>query len=285
MKKTLNHRSLAVSGMMIATLSFISINAIAAEENKKQENTKPAATEQKAQTPNPGGSEISKEKSFPKIASGPWKGPKLADGQPDIQGHWSNTISNHSNFTDPQGGIPNDPNPNRIPKGPREDRAPSRVSDPVDGHVPFQPWALEKVKEFQIKFHNPTEPQFVEPLARCAPGGVPKSLYWHGYEIAQYPNYVVFSLTQERASFISMANLIYLAILNYGMVIHAGIGKVIRWWLMSIIIMEKPCLVAQVSSSVKTAKYKNVIFLMKMARALITRAYLPIRLFIQDRLP
>jgi hypothetical protein len=51
---------------------------------------------------------------------------------------------------------------------------------------------LEKVKQFQAKFHDPTEPQFVEPLARCAPGGVPKSLYWHGYEIAQYPNYVVF---------------------------------------------------------------------------------------------
>ncbi len=192
MKKTLNHRSLAVSGMMIATLSFISINAIAAEDNKKQENTKPAVTEQKEQTPNPGGSGISREKSFPKIASGPWKGPKLADGQPDVQGHWSNTIANHNNFTDPQGGIPNDPNPNRIPKGPREERAPSRVSDPADGQVPFQPWALEKVKEFQVKFHNPTEPQFIEPLARCAPGGIPKSLYWHGYEIAQYPNYVVF---------------------------------------------------------------------------------------------
>jgi hypothetical protein len=192
MKKTLNHRSLAVSGMMIATLSLISINAIAAEDSKKKEDAKPAATEQKAQTPTPAGSGISKETRFPKIASGAWKGAKLADGQPDIQGHWSNTISNHNNFTDPQGGLPNDPNPNRAPKNAREDRAPSRVSDPADGQVPFQPWAAEKVKQFQAKFHDPTEPQFIEPLARCAPAGIPKSLYWHGYEIAQYPNYVVF---------------------------------------------------------------------------------------------
>jgi hypothetical protein len=31
---------------------------------------------------------------------------RLADGQPDVQGHWSNTIGNHNNFTDPQGGGP-----------------------------------------------------------------------------------------------------------------------------------------------------------------------------------
>ena len=31
-------------------------------------------------------------------------GARLADGQPDVQGHWSNTIGNHNNFTRPQGG-------------------------------------------------------------------------------------------------------------------------------------------------------------------------------------
>lgn len=157
-----------------------------------QANTEKKAPAQEKPAANNGGSGISREKSFPKLLSGKWTGAKLADGQPDVSGHWSNTIANHSNFTDPQGGIPNDPNPNRLAKGPREERAPSRVSDPVDGQLPFQPWALEKVKEFQVKFHDPTEPQFIEPLARCAPGGVPKSLYWHGYEIRQYPNYVVF---------------------------------------------------------------------------------------------
>ena len=41
-------------------------------------------------------------------------------------------------------------------------------------------------------FHNPIKPEYIEPLARCAPAGVPKSFTWHGYEIRQYPGYVLF---------------------------------------------------------------------------------------------
>ena len=141
--------------------------------------------------PPQGGGGIANERSFPAIASGQWKGPRLPDGQPNVQGHWSNTIANHNNFTDPQGGIINDPNPRARPKNERSERAPSRVSDPVDGQVPFQPWAAEKVKEFQQFFNNPIKPEYIEPLARCAPAGVIKSFYWHGYEIRQFPGYVV----------------------------------------------------------------------------------------------
>src|SRR5690606_8837756 len=43
------------------------------------------------------------------IAQGEWGGPRLADGQPDVRGHWSNTIGNHNNLTDPQGRFPLDP--------------------------------------------------------------------------------------------------------------------------------------------------------------------------------
>ena len=132
------------------------------------------------------------EPSFTQVAEGKWSGKRLPDGQPDVQGHWSNTVSNHSNFTDPQGGIPGDPTSPRKPLGPRESRAPSRVSDPADGQVPFQPWARARQQEFLANFHNPTKPEYIEPLARCAPGGVPKSLMWHGYEIRQFPGYVLF---------------------------------------------------------------------------------------------
>lgn len=152
--------------------------------------TSGAATSQVAR-PQGGGGGIQIESSYQEIASGEWKGPRIADGQPDISGHWSNTIANHNNFTDPQGGIPNDPS-QRPSNRPRESRAPSRVTDPADGQLPFQPWALQKVKEFQVGFHNPVKEEYVEPLARCAPGGIPKSLYWHGYEISQYPGYVLF---------------------------------------------------------------------------------------------
>jgi hypothetical protein len=132
------------------------------------------------------------EPGYTQIASGKWTGARTVDGQPDVQGHWSNTIGNHNNWTDPQGGIPGDPAPPRKPLGPRNERAPSRVTDPADGQIPFQPWAKARQEEFLKNFHNPTEARYIEPLARCAPAGVPKSFIWHGYEIRQYPGYVVF---------------------------------------------------------------------------------------------
>jgi hypothetical protein len=131
---------------------------------------------------------------------GLWRGPRLADHQPDVQGVWSNDIANHDNFTDPQGGIPGDPSKGLHvangavdrPVKPRTERAPSRVSDPADGEVPFQPWARAKQQELLANFFNPTRQEYVEPGAHCAPAGIPKSLYWHGYEIRQYTGIVLF---------------------------------------------------------------------------------------------
>ena len=133
-----------------------------------------------------------RETSFSAIESGKWTGKRLRDGQPDVAGHWSNTIGNHNNFTDPQGGLPGDPSRRARPNTTREQRAPSRISDPPDGQIPFQPWARAKQEEFLKFFHDPKQPQYIEPLARCAPAGVPKSFMWHGYEIRQFPGYVLF---------------------------------------------------------------------------------------------
>ena len=143
-----------------------------------------------SQDSQPRRSGIQNENSFPPIASGKWTGARLADGQPDISGQWSNTIGNHSNFTDPQGGAPGESE--RRARGPRDERAPSRVSDPPDGQIPFQPWARAVQQDFLANFSDPKKPEYIEPLARCAPAGVPKSFMWHGYEIRQFPGYVVF---------------------------------------------------------------------------------------------
>ncbi len=130
------------------------------------------------------------EKTVPVIASGDWTGARLPDGQPDVGGFWSNTISNHSNFTDPQAGPPGEPS--AAAKLPRDQRAPSRVSDPADGQIPYLPAARALQEDFAKNFPNPVKPRYIEPLARCAPAGVPKSFMWHGYEVRQYPGYVVF---------------------------------------------------------------------------------------------
>jgi len=150
-----------------------------------------AAAEAQPPAAAPGDGQVIRwEKTVPKIASGPWNGPKLADGQPDVQGHWSNTIANHNNWTDPQAGAPGEPS--AAAKLPRDQRAPSRVTDPADGQVPYLPAARALQQEFARNFTLPNRPSFVEPLARCAPAGVPKSLTWHGYEVRQYPGYVLF---------------------------------------------------------------------------------------------
>lgn len=128
-------------------------------------------------------------KEAPAIAQGEWAGPRLADGQPDVQGFYSNTISNHSNFTDPEAGPPGEPAD--AAKLPRDQRAPSRVSDPADGQIPYLPAARALQQDFAKHFANPRKPRYIEPLARCAPAGVPKSFMWHGYEIRQYPNVVL----------------------------------------------------------------------------------------------
>ena len=132
------------------------------------------------------------ENSIPTITSGKWTGHRLPDGQPDIQGDWSNTVGNFDNFTDPQSGTPGDPVRRNRPLSPRSERAPSRVSDPADGQVPFQPWARAKQEEFAAGLWNPTKQEYIEPLAHCAPAGIPKSFMWHGYEIRQFSGYVLF---------------------------------------------------------------------------------------------
>jgi len=139
--------------------------------------------------PQPTAGDIPWSKEVPVISSGAWNGPRLPDGQPDVQGFWSNTISNHSNFTDPQAGPPGEPSP--AASLPRDQRAPSRVSDPANGQIPYRPEARALQEDFARNFSNPTEPRYIEPLARCAPAGVPKSFTWHGYEIRQYPGYVL----------------------------------------------------------------------------------------------
>lgn len=131
-----------------------------------------------------------REKTVFVVESGKWNGPRLADGQPDVQGYWSNTISNHTNFSDPQGVTPGEAP--RTPLGPRESRAPSRVVDPANGEIPYQPWARALQQEYLANFPDPIKPEYVEPLARCAPAGPSKSFIWHGYEIRQFPGYVVF---------------------------------------------------------------------------------------------
>jgi hypothetical protein len=74
-----------------------------------------------------------RERPYTRTVAGKWTGPRLPDDRPDVQGHWSNTIGNHNNLSDPNGGLPGDRRRNDRPERPRSERAPSRVTDPADG--------------------------------------------------------------------------------------------------------------------------------------------------------
>src|SRR5690606_31108176 len=83
-----------------------------------------------------------REPTVYRVAEADWNGAVLANGQPDVQGHWSNTVGNHNNMVDPQGNFPyDDNNEPQAPRPNRENRAPSRLVAPADGEFPFQPWA------------------------------------------------------------------------------------------------------------------------------------------------
>ena len=133
-----------------------------------------------------------RESTVTPIAEAGWTGPRTPDGQPDVTGFWSNTIGNHNNLTNPQGGGGDGPGGGATARRRAGPRAPSRISDPADGQIPLQPWARALQQEFDAHLEDPTRPEYVEPFARCAPGGPTKSFMWHGYEIAQYPGYVLF---------------------------------------------------------------------------------------------
>jgi hypothetical protein len=177
--------TLSIAGLVIAGMACVTPVMDYAE----QAPSAPSKPSAQATPPQNG---LHFEMNPPAIVSGPWNGKRLVDGQPDISGDWSNTAGNHNNFTDPQGGVPNDPQDRGRPLKPRSSRAQSRVSDPSDGELPYLPWARAKQLELQAGFFNNTRPEYVEPLARCAPAGIPKSFYWHGYEIRQYPGAVLF---------------------------------------------------------------------------------------------
>jgi hypothetical protein len=108
------------------------------------------ATPAPAAEPQPTAGNIRWVKQFEPAPQGAWEGPRLADGQPDIQGFYSNTISNHSNFTDPQAGPPGEAS--EAAALPRDQRAPSRVTDPPDGEIPYRPEARALQADFARNF-------------------------------------------------------------------------------------------------------------------------------------
>lgn len=122
------------------------------------------------------------------VASAPWPPEALPDGQPDVQGVWRSVnrgtqsivraMSSGDYFRELMG--------EEIPENP------SRIVDPANGQVPYQPWAAALQQDLEAVYENPTRPEHIDTQTRCLGPGVPRLYYFPRFRILQPPGSVVF---------------------------------------------------------------------------------------------
>lgn len=123
-----------------------------------------------------------------RVAVKPWPPTPLPDGQPDVQGLWRAPINGTVSLTNPMtGGADFE---QRISGA--AVRNPSRVVDPPDGQVPYQPWAAALQKQQAYDYQHPTNIEHVDTQNRCLLGGIPRPFYNTTFRILQPDGYVVF---------------------------------------------------------------------------------------------
>jgi hypothetical protein len=118
-----------------------------------------------------------------------WPPARLADGQPDVQGVWAAQAGGGFSLSNPiSGGVDLQRRVTGV-----DVRVPSRIIDPPDGLVPYQPWAAARKKQQEAVYDVPTKPEHIDTQHRCLLGGVPR-LYTNipTFRIIQPPGAVVF---------------------------------------------------------------------------------------------
>jgi hypothetical protein len=120
--------------------------------------------------------------------SRPWPPARLADGQPNVQGNWR-PVNGGTQSLDPAKSSATD----------FEERlsgvvkpTPSRIIDPPDGHIPYQPWARALQKQLEANYENPTRPEHIDTQTRCLVPGIPRLYYFPTFRILQPEGSVVF---------------------------------------------------------------------------------------------
>src|SRR5688572_18215799 len=133
-----------------------------------------------------------------------WTAPRTPDGQPDLQGMWTNyTATPFEVFdeSDQPGLYAGDPDGSARGTGPgflndtsdrtlRKGR--SLVVDPPNGRVPIMPWAEERRNYALAHIADSWEYQttWERCITRGVPGGIFPTGYGSGYQIVQTPGYV-----------------------------------------------------------------------------------------------
>ena len=125
----------------------------------------------------------------PAAVARPWAPVHLADGQPDVQGIWGAVNAGSTSLTNPvSGGADFERQVTGV-----QVHNPSRIIDPPNGELPYQPWAAARQKQQGYDYDHPTKPEHIDPQHRCMISGVPR-LYTivPAVKIIQPPGSVVF---------------------------------------------------------------------------------------------
>ena len=127
----------------------------------------------------------------------PWSPARLSDGQPDVQGFWAAEVGGTYSLVNPRRGGGRLREQLLERQGVKPPTKPSRVINPPDGQIPYQAWARAKQRDIETHIDAPTRQEYVDPQARCLPDGPVRSIFWSGYQILQFPGYVVFVYEQN----------------------------------------------------------------------------------------
>jgi len=115
-----------------------------------------------------------------------WSPPRLADGQPDIQGLWVfDAVGAAHSVEDGR-----DPASDVI-QGRVGERNPVVIVEPADGRLPYQPAAAARRRELLVGIFTPTKLEHIDPHVRALEDGVPRINYVPGgLQIGQTPEYI-----------------------------------------------------------------------------------------------
>lgn len=124
----------------------------------------------------------------PAAEAATWTPPRTSDGQPDIQGFWVNQGRRLATYNIE--AMEGASDTHTLISGVQSDSR-SLIVDPVDGRIPYQPWARAQRTDVLNNHNDPTKWEHVDPHTRCFLSGVPRVFYQGQFQILQPPGYVV----------------------------------------------------------------------------------------------
>jgi hypothetical protein len=116
-----------------------------------------------------------------------WNPARTPDGQPNIEGQWgqASDIITYS-IEDPE--LERAGHTAISGQRPMVGRP---IIDPIDGKIPYQPWAAKFAAFLHEQHLKPSKPEYLDPVSRGFQEGVPRINYQGTLQIQQFPGTVV----------------------------------------------------------------------------------------------